>query len=417
MAVRSAGQPTQISFRANDALGSVGAVVTAAGVVSSRAYFEPFGKRIKPDGSEFDISTVGAQKKGFTGHEHDYESGLINMRGRMYDPAIRRFLTPDPIVSNPRFGQSWNPYSYVNNSPLNATDPTGYESCIQWECGPSAPCYCSASGKDTGPGGVPVTGEGLADLARGSGTAAAGAWGFDALGAGAGAPGAVGPARSDGTEYVSPTGSNTQPVDLGSGGGGSWEDSGVVQVLGGFLGGLALGVTPFAGVAHGIATGTGAMDRGTRVHQIGLGIGEIVGGIAEIVGGTTGAIGGTLLSGTGIGLLIGAPAIVGSAVLVTSGSANVASGIAHLMMSKQYNDDGEGAGRGGREPRETKAGANAADKKQIDDAARQAGITDRHGFGDYVERMKYAEGRGGRDNFTWKQLLEKAQEFLDAGGQ
>ena len=64
---------------------------------------------------------------GFTGHDGDDELGLINMRGRIYDPKLGRFLTTDPIVSRPHFGQSWNPYSYVHNSPLNFTDPSGFD--------------------------------------------------------------------------------------------------------------------------------------------------------------------------------------------------------------------------------------------------------------------------------------------------
>ena len=31
---------------------------------------------------------------------------------------IGRFLTPDPLVANPLFGQSFNPYSYVLDNPL-----------------------------------------------------------------------------------------------------------------------------------------------------------------------------------------------------------------------------------------------------------------------------------------------------------
>jgi hypothetical protein len=48
------------------------------------------------------------------------------MRGRMYDPTLRRFLTTDPVVAEPLFGQSYNPYSYVNNNPVNRIDPTGF---------------------------------------------------------------------------------------------------------------------------------------------------------------------------------------------------------------------------------------------------------------------------------------------------
>ena len=42
-------------------------------------------------------------------------------------PALGRFLSADPIVGNVAFSQSWNAYSYVNNSPLNFTDPSGFD--------------------------------------------------------------------------------------------------------------------------------------------------------------------------------------------------------------------------------------------------------------------------------------------------
>ena len=48
------------------------------------------------------------------------------MRGRIYDPKVGRFLTTDPIVSHPGFGQSWNPYTYVLNNPLAYVDPSGF---------------------------------------------------------------------------------------------------------------------------------------------------------------------------------------------------------------------------------------------------------------------------------------------------
>ena len=48
------------------------------------------------------------------------------MKGRILDPKLGRFLTTDPIVSAPLFGQSYNPYSYVLNNPLKYVDPSGF---------------------------------------------------------------------------------------------------------------------------------------------------------------------------------------------------------------------------------------------------------------------------------------------------
>ena len=51
------------------------------------------------------------------------------MNGRLYDPLLGRFLSPDPIVANPGDGQQWNLYSYAMNSPLSYIDPSGLTTC------------------------------------------------------------------------------------------------------------------------------------------------------------------------------------------------------------------------------------------------------------------------------------------------
>ena len=63
--------------------------------------------------------------RGFTGHEHLPLFGLINMNARLYDPALGRFLSPDPHVQMPDFTQNFNRYSYALNNPLRYTDPDG----------------------------------------------------------------------------------------------------------------------------------------------------------------------------------------------------------------------------------------------------------------------------------------------------
>ncbi len=63
---------------------------------------------------------------GYTGHEHYQDFGIINMNGRIYDPAMGRFFSPDPFIQDPENLQSFNQYSYVYNNPLKYTDPSGY---------------------------------------------------------------------------------------------------------------------------------------------------------------------------------------------------------------------------------------------------------------------------------------------------
>ena len=47
------------------------------------------------------------------------------MNGRLYDPVVGRFLSPDNYVQLPDFTQNFNRYSYALNNPLKYTDPDG----------------------------------------------------------------------------------------------------------------------------------------------------------------------------------------------------------------------------------------------------------------------------------------------------
>ena len=111
-----------------DHLGSVDVLTDGNGKVAERRSYDPFGQRRNQVwGQPVPMSFPNLTTEGFTGHEADVELGLVNMKGRIYDPKVGRFLTTDPVVSDPLSGQSWNPYSYVVNNPLNFVDPTGFQ--------------------------------------------------------------------------------------------------------------------------------------------------------------------------------------------------------------------------------------------------------------------------------------------------
>lgn len=121
----------QISYLLKDAQGSTTAVVNTINGTHylQKQFYEPFGKRITSAGLDewqgFGLP-LNAVTRGFTDHRMEYYGpgqDLIDMRGRLYDPNTARFMSPDPVHAA---GQRANRYSYVYNSPLNYTDPTGY---------------------------------------------------------------------------------------------------------------------------------------------------------------------------------------------------------------------------------------------------------------------------------------------------
>jgi len=92
-----------------------------------RTSFDAWGKRRNSswtDATTTELDAINASfteeayKIGFTGHEHDDEVGLINMKGRMYDAEIGRFISADPFVQAATDTQSYSRYSYVRNLTL-----------------------------------------------------------------------------------------------------------------------------------------------------------------------------------------------------------------------------------------------------------------------------------------------------------
>lgn len=85
------------------------------------------GQRLNPqDWSYTIISLPEYTIRGYTSHEHLDPFDLINMNGRIFDPEISRFLSPDPIVQDPYNMLNYNRYSYCLNNPLSYNDPSGY---------------------------------------------------------------------------------------------------------------------------------------------------------------------------------------------------------------------------------------------------------------------------------------------------
>lgn len=151
-----------IEYLHRDHLGSVERVTDESGNQLRALAYDPYGERRRADwmdlltGSETDALADDLRtstSRGFTGHESLDRTGFIHMNGRIYDPELGRFLSPDPIVQSPGFSQSWNRYSYVMNSPLSYTDPSGF--VRQSASGLCRPPVClNATGPDGSSGSV-----------------------------------------------------------------------------------------------------------------------------------------------------------------------------------------------------------------------------------------------------------------------
>jgi RHS repeat-associated protein len=55
---------------------------------------------------------------GFTGEQHDETTGLLYLRARYCNPALRTFMVKDAWSESRQRPQSANGWSYVNNNPV-----------------------------------------------------------------------------------------------------------------------------------------------------------------------------------------------------------------------------------------------------------------------------------------------------------
>ena len=120
----SSDAPASMHLSLADALGSVRTEMVGTEVTHATTY--------GPYGNVFHHAGESGTVYGFTGEETD-SSGLIYLRARYYNPAIRLFMSRDPFAGHHTRPQSQNGYSYVEGNPVNYTDPTGKVVDTLWD--------------------------------------------------------------------------------------------------------------------------------------------------------------------------------------------------------------------------------------------------------------------------------------------
>ena len=110
-----------------DAQGSLIALTDNSGNVLARYAYDPWGGRVNPADwtQSTDTPNYLGIERGYTMHEHLDEFELINMNGRVYDPAVAQFLSPDPYIQDGGNWLNYNRYAYCYNNPTRYVDPDG----------------------------------------------------------------------------------------------------------------------------------------------------------------------------------------------------------------------------------------------------------------------------------------------------
>lgn len=117
---------TRTEYWSKDHLNSLQLVTGDSAQVLETLSYDAWGQRRNADWGTDSVSLAHRFDRGFTGHEHLDLFALVDMNGRIYDPVLARFTTPDPFIQYTADLQSYNRYSYVMNNPLSVSDPSGY---------------------------------------------------------------------------------------------------------------------------------------------------------------------------------------------------------------------------------------------------------------------------------------------------
>ncbi len=115
-----------ISTYLHDGQGSVRSLADASGNITDRYAFSAFGSLQERIGT-----TVNSYY--YTGQPFDTLTGLLYLRSRYYAVDAGRFLSRDTALIDVKAPADLNRYVYVGNNPINASDPRGLQTFVEYE--------------------------------------------------------------------------------------------------------------------------------------------------------------------------------------------------------------------------------------------------------------------------------------------
>lgn len=114
-------------YLVNDARGSVLATTAwdSDTVITREAEYDAWGQKLGG------YSALTSPRHGFGGAEADAAAGTYTFGARTYDPTLRRWVSPDPLLAalpnlDLHVGDSLNLYGYADGNPVKHVDKSGY---------------------------------------------------------------------------------------------------------------------------------------------------------------------------------------------------------------------------------------------------------------------------------------------------
>ncbi|MGW1910837.1 ricin-type beta-trefoil lectin domain protein [Streptomyces sp. NPDC002076] len=145
-----------VSYQIANGQGTAETAIDAGSLAVTRRYYDPYGN---PRGTKPATWVSADENHGYLGQPTDATTGLDLLGARNYDPALGRFLTPDPIFEAGDPNQMGG-YTYAGDNPATGSDPSGLESCYPVYCagdhgtyGSKPPIPPSSGDTDTSSGG------------------------------------------------------------------------------------------------------------------------------------------------------------------------------------------------------------------------------------------------------------------------
>jgi len=114
-----ASAENRVTYIHTDALGSPIAGTNKDGRTLWYQDYRPYGDQY------YNAQRAKNHDYWYAGHNHDVETGLIDMGARFYDPFVGRFMAIDPVGVRTHEPKQFNRYAYANNNPYKYVDPNG----------------------------------------------------------------------------------------------------------------------------------------------------------------------------------------------------------------------------------------------------------------------------------------------------